>query len=139
MVSAGRRGRPSGQHLATPQTPVSPLVQKCVPGSPCCTVRTCHTSSSDSRQLTQYCCCSTLLHAHAHALLAVQQGLLQPVQQAFNPKPCCRCSGMVYNEATGRTLQIGKVTYNKLLKEGYQVGPCTQLLHMCCSIHQCAR
>jgi hypothetical protein len=28
---------------------------------------------------------------------------------------------MVYNEATGRTLQIGKVTYNKLLKEGYQV------------------
>jgi hypothetical protein len=34
---------------------------------------------------------------------------------------CCRCSGMVYNEATGRTLQIGKMTYNKLLKEGYQV------------------
>lgn len=57
VASAGRRGQPSGQHLATPQTPVSPLVQ----------------------------------------------------------------NGMVYNEATGRTLQIGKVTYNKLLKEGYQI------------------
>lgn len=34
---------------------------------------------------------------------------------------CCRCSGIVYNEATGRTLQIGKPTYNKLVKEGYQV------------------
>ena len=33
---------------------------------------------------------------------------------------------MVYNEATGRTLQIGKVTYNKLLKEGYQVTFVTQ-------------
>lgn len=53
----GRRGRPSGRQLGTPQTPISPLVQ----------------------------------------------------------------NGMVYNEATGRTLQIGKPTYNKLVSQGYQM------------------
>jgi len=29
--------------------------------------------------------------------------------------------GFIINEATGRTILIGKATYNKLLKEGYQI------------------
>lgn len=29
--------------------------------------------------------------------------------------------GLVYNEATGRTIHIGKSTYNKLVMEGYEI------------------
>ena len=31
------------------------------------------------------------------------------------------CSGLILNEGTGRTIQIGKATYNKLVSEGYEV------------------
>ena len=34
---------------------------------------------------------------------------------------CCCCSGLIVNEGSGRTIQIGKPTYNKLVSEGYRV------------------
>lgn len=33
LCGQGRRRRPSGRQLGTPQTPISPLVQKCAPAS----------------------------------------------------------------------------------------------------------